>query len=168
MRCGEVVCALCSGMLSVHHCYSRHCRDEEGKRHYGWIAQGHCDACNVYPALIPSFIKPHKHYKADVIERVVEEAETGGNVEHSGGCAADVSTMRRWAREFKEHGEWAAGCLSSKLPIAQEEHVTPPNFQDMTLLQRLSLLLREYQLPEGGGVIGRANIILTTQNCGFL
>jgi len=168
VRRGEVVCALCSGALAVHASYLRHYRDEEGKRHYGWIAQGRCDACNVYPALIPSFIMPHKHYKSDVVERVVGEAEAGRNVEHSGGCAADASTMRRWVREFEKRGEWAAGCLNSKLPAGDGGQGAPLDFQGMPLLQQLARLLRGYPAQGGGGVIGNVNIILTTRNCGFL
>ena len=168
VRSGEVVCALCAGPLTVHGCYPRHCRDEEGNRHYGWIAQGYCDACKVYPALIPSFIKPNKHYKADVIERVIEEAEAGGNVEGLSGCAADASTMRRWVKDFKERGEQAASCLISKLPAAHNAHILSLDLHGMTLLQKLARLLHEYPVRDGGGVIGNANIILTTQNCGFL
>jgi transposase-like protein len=168
LRNGEVLCALCSGTLTVHDCYPRHCRDEEGKRHYGWIAQGHCDVCKVYPALIPSFIKPYKHYKADVIERVIEKEEAGENVENKGGCAADASTMRRWVKQFKERGERAAGCLVSKLPIGHKAQVGSLDLSGMTPLQQLSRLLREYQMPERSGVIGNVNVILTTRNCGFL
>jgi len=170
VRRGEVVCALCSGALTVHGSYRRHCRDEGGERHNGWIAQGHCCACKVYPALTPSFIKPHKHYKADVIEQVVKEAEDGDNFENSGGCAADASTMRRWVGEFKERGEQAVVCLISKLPTAHKAHTDSHNLRNMTLLRQIAWLLREYEytLPESGGIIGTANIILTTRNCGFL
>ena len=122
----------------------------------------------MYPSLIPSFIKPYKHYKAAVIEQVIEEAEAGGNVENSGGCAADASTMRRWVREFKERGEQAVDSLMSKLLTEHNEHIGLLDLQDMTLLQRLARVLREYPSHESGGIIGNANILLTTQNCGFL
>ena len=168
VRRGEIVCALCSGMLTVHGCYSRHCLDEAGKSHDGWVAQGHCDACNVYPALVPSFIVPHKHYMADVIARVIEGAEAGDNVEHLGACAADISTMRRWVRDFKAHGGQAASLLASKLPDERRAHFDSHDFHNMTLLQRLSRLLGEFPALMPGGVIGNANIILTTHNCGFL
>ena len=152
----------------MHGSYPRHCLDEDGKRHDGWVAQGHCAACDKYPSLIPDFIKPHKHYKADVIERAVGEAEAGGIIENLGGCAADVSTMRRWVREFKERGEQAVKGLISKLPTVCEAHADPLVVRDLSLLQQLDRLLREYPASKSGGVIGRANIILTTKNCGFL
>ena len=168
VRSGEVVCACCSGKLTVHDCYSRHYRDESGRRHYGWIAQGHCDACNVYPSLTPSFIKPYKHYKSDVIERVIKDAEAGNNVENLSGVAADASTMRRWAREFKERGRRAVDCLISQLTTKHKSHVVLLCLEKMSLLQQLAQLLREYPAQESGGIIGNVNIILTTHNCGFL
>jgi hypothetical protein len=118
---------------------------------------------------MPSFIKPYKHYKADVIERVVEDCEAGRNVESSGGCPADASTMRRWVREFRERGGRALQCMISQLPAGRHgAYAVAPNPLCITLLRQLSLLLHEYRLPEGGGVIGKVNVILTTRNCGFL
>jgi len=168
VRRGEIVCALCSGLLTVHGCYSRHCFDEAGERHNGWIAQGHCEACSVYPALIPSFIEPHKHYIADVIERVIKGAEAGDNIESISVCAADISTMRRWVREFKGRVQRVVSCLISGLPSVRKAYIGPHDLQNMTPLQQLARLLREYPPKESGGVIGRVNITLTTRNCGFL
>ena len=167
VRSGAVVCVQCLGELGINGCYPRHCLDEDGRRHDGWIAQGHCAACNKYPALIPEFIKPHKHYKADVIEKVIGEVESGNNVEVSGSCVADVSTMRRWSREFKKREELAVGLPTSKLPTVPA-HIDSHVLQNMSTLQQPDSLLCEYPAAENGGVIGSANIILTTQNCGFL
>jgi len=168
VRRGVVVCVICAGALVVHGCYKRRCLDENGGSNDGWIAQGHCSACGVYPAIAPSFIKPHKHYKADVIERVVKHAEAGKNVEGLGGCAADISTMRRWIKEWGERAEWAVGCLISKLPAMRKEYICSLDLQNMTLQQQLARLLSEYPASERGGIIGNVNIILTTHNCGFL
>ena len=168
MRDGTVSCAICHGFLHLHGSYPRHCRDEEGKRHDGWIAQGCCAACDKYPALIPSFIKPYKHYRADIIEWVIGDAEEGNNVEDIAGCGADASTMRRWVREFNARGEQAARRLASLQTTARGAHASPPKLRGMPLLRQLARLLRAYPESESGGVIGRANIILTTNNCGFL
>lgn len=168
VRRGAAVCVICGGALTVYGCYRRHYRDEGGERHYGWIAQGHCGVCKVYPALIPSFIRPHKHFKAAVIERVIEEAEAGNNIEELSGCAADISTMRRWVRQFNTHGAQAVGWLISTLQTVYQQHVSTIIIRNMTLLKQLARLLCEFPVSESGGVISRANIVLTTQNCGFL
>jgi len=118
----------------------------------------------VYPALTPSFIEPHKHYAADVIERVVKEAEAGNNIEDLGGCSADISTMRRWVREWVVRVERAVICLASILAAVRKAQI---DLHELTPWQRLVRLLGEFPAPERGGVLGRANIILTTHNCGF-
>ena len=64
----DIFCAHCKGRLTINDCYKRHFIDEGGNRHDGWIAQGCCGACRKYPSLIPSFLMPYKHYKAEVIE----------------------------------------------------------------------------------------------------
>ena len=168
MRCGKVLCALCMGLLNIHGCYPRHFDGENGERHDGWIVQGYCAACVKYPALIPSFLLPYKHYKAEIIEAVINEHEAGRNIEDLDGCAADISTMRRWVRQFKERGAQAIGWLLSILLSLYNHRISLLKLQNKSLLKQLVRLLCEFRLPKTGGIIGRVNIILTTQNCGFL
>lgn len=111
---------------------------------------------------------PYKHYSTEVIERVITATDGGRLVEHLDGCAADVSTMRRWVRQFKERGARAVGWLLSMLLTLYERHINAFELQNRTLLGQLARLLREYPVPKSGGIIGKSNIILTTQNCGFL
>jgi len=165
---GKALCALCMGLLSIHDCYSRHFDDENGKRHDGWIVQGHCATCNKYPSLIPSFLLPYKHYKAEIIETVINEYESGRNIEDLEGCAADISTMRRWVKQFKERGTHSVGWLLSVLLSLYNQRISLLKLQNMTLLKQLARLLYEYPDFKCNTVIGRVNIILTTQNCGFL
>ena len=168
VRRGVVLCPLCYAMLKVHSSYPRHCRDENGVRHDGWCAQCHCEACEKYPALLPDFLMPHKHYKAEVIEAVIADSEVGVNFENFGDHAADISTMRRWVRQFKVRGVQAVGWLTSVLLTVYELHICSLELRCRTLLKQLARLLREYPSPKSGGVIGSANIILTTRSCGFL
>jgi len=168
IQCGKALCAICMGFLSIHGCYSRHFDDQNGERHDGWVAQGHCAVCNKYPSLIPSFLQPYKHYKAKVIESVINEYENGNNVEYLFGYAADVSTMRRWVKQFKGRGARAVGWLLSILLSLYNQRISLLKLQNMTLLKQLARLLNEFRLSKTGGIIGRVNIILTTQNCGFL
>jgi len=111
---------------------------------------------------------PYKHYKAEVIEVVIADSEGGKNFEKSGDRAVDISTMRRWVRQFKERGAQAAGWLHSILSTVYDAHVGSIELRNRTLMQQLSRLLLEYPAPRSGGILGRANIILTTHNCGFL
>jgi len=110
----------------------------------------------------------HKHFKTEVIESVIAASEDAQVIEGLGGCAADVSTMRRWIRQFRERGAEAVGWLLSKLLAVNDHYVGSLELRNRTLLNQLARLLRGYQAPKNGGVIGRVNIILTTQNCGFL
>jgi len=167
-RLGKVLCQICNGLLKINGSYPRQCKDISDTHHDGWVAQGRCDICKKYPALIPEFIMPHKHYRAEVIEGVIAESEKGNVIEHLGGCAADISTMRRWVRQFRVRGAQAVGWLVSTLLSVYERHVGSLKLWNLTLLKQLARLLGEYHAPESGGVIGRVNIILTTQNCGFL
>jgi len=168
VRRGVVLCALCFGQFEFHVAYRRYLRDEDNNREQGWVAQVHCATCNVYPALIPDFIMPHKHYKAEVVEKVIAAREKGENVEYLDGCAADISTMRRWVRQFSERGALAVGWLHSILLNLYERQISLFELQNKTLLKQLARLLREFPKLKIGRVIGRANIVLTTQNCGFL
>ena len=168
VRSGAVLCPFCHGPLKVHGSYLRRCLDESGGIHNGWVAQMHCVACGVYPALTPEFISPHKHYMAGVIEEVLTASEEGKGIEGLGGFAADVSTMRRWVRQFRERGPESVGWLLSVLLTVYGRHIGSLELQGRALLKQLALLLRQYPGPGSGGVIGKANVILTTQNCGFL
>ena len=168
VRSGAVLCPLCYGLYKVHGCYQRHCLNENGDRYYGWVAQGRCDACKKYPAILPDFIMPHKHYKTEVIEGVIAASEAGQIIEGFGGCAADVSTMRRWVKQFRKRGADAVGWLLSMLLTVYEHHVGLLELRNKTLLEQLARLLYEYQSPESGGIIGKVNILLTMHNCGFL
>jgi len=165
---GVLVCVLCFGSLRYHDCYARHIRDEEGCRHWGWIAQGFCKACKKHPSLVPDFITPHKHYSANVIESVITESASGKIVEKFGGCAADVSTMRRWIRQFNVRGAAAIGWLLSALFELYGQHLRSFELRQKKLLHQLARLLREFPNYSGGLIFGAVNIILTTRNCGFL
>lgn len=167
MRCENILCPRCAGVLRLHCVYQRHCRDGDGVKHYGWVAQGHCSVCNHYPAILPDFIMPHKHYKTEVIETVISESESGRVIEHFSGCAADVTTMRRWVRQFKVRGAVAVGWVLAVLLELYNRHISTLKLQNKKLLELLSSLAHEFP-GVGTTTFGRVNIILTTRNRGFL
>jgi hypothetical protein len=163
-----VLCAVCNGCFSLHDVYPRCLKDKDSSAEHGWVAQLHCAFCKKYPALIPDFIMPYKHYKAEVIQSVIAEHENERNIEYLDGYATDISTMRRWVKQFNERGERAVGWLISILLSLYNCQISMIKLQNKTLLKQLARLLREFRLPDSGGIIGRVNVILTTQNCGFL
>ena len=166
MRQGVIKCGICNGPLSVHGCYCRHILDEDGKRRDGWIAQGCCAACKKYPAIIPDFIMPYKHYEAAVIESAISKVEEEGL--RLSECPADECTIRRWASQFHERGTRAAGALQSILFRVQGRHVSILDIYNKGLLKQLDYLARVIQGKQTGGVIGRVNAILTIYNSGYL
>jgi len=111
---------------------------------------------------------PYKHFKAEVIEAVIADSEGGKNYENFGDRAADISTMRRWVRQFKVRGALAVGWLVSILLTVYELQIGSLDLRNRTLLKQLTRLLQKFTCPKSGGIIGRINFILTTQNCGFL
>jgi len=111
---------------------------------------------------------PHKHYSAEVIESVIVESERGEIVEHFSGCAADVSSMRRWVRQFKVRGASAAGWLIAALYELYNRHLRIFELREKKLLEQLIRLLHEFPNYNGGSIFGAVNIILSTRNCGFL
>jgi hypothetical protein len=161
----KVLCPLCREPLSLHGCYRRHYLDDAGKHHYGWVAQGHCSACNVYPSLLPHFLMPYKHYEAVVIEGVIFDAEENGKTSN---CPADESTMRRWMNQFKVRGAQATGWLLSALLTIFERIVSAVELRNKSLLAQLARLVREYPVPQSDSIICMANIVLTMYNFGFI
>ena len=164
-RHGDVLCSLCGGSLIVHGSYVRHTRDERGERHDGWIAQGHCFACNIYPSLIPNFLMSYKHYKTEVIESAVLEAEEQVSLK---SCPADNSTIRRWVKQFRRRGGQAVGWLLSILCLVYERHISTIELQNKGLMKQLERLARELPIPRIATVIGTVNVILTRHNFGYL
>ena len=165
---GLVLCDLCMSLLKYHGCYWRQVKDEDGDCHYGWVAQGHCVSCNKYPSLLPEFIMSYKHYRADIIGGVIKESEAGAVIEHIAGCAADVSTMRRWVRQFRERKVRSVVNLLFTGAELLNVYDGMLNTYARTLLNKLTRLLHEYHASNSDGVVGGNDIVLTTQKCGFL
>jgi hypothetical protein len=102
-----------------------------------------------------------------VIEAAVAEIEEKGNLELN-SCHADDSTIRRWYNQFKERGARAVGWLLSIFFDVYKKHMSILELQHRNLLQQLSHLLLEFQIPGTGSIFGRVNITLTKCNSGFL
>ena len=167
MEKGEVVCPICGEKMRLHGAYSRRPKDNEGVRHEGWVAQGHCVTCNKYHSVIPSFIRPYKQYEAEVIEAVLRAEEEGGGKRQS-DCPANESTINRWKREFAERGARALGYMMSLVYNIYGEYISVIASQKEGLMKQLGRLTARLLGHERGLVIGRSNIILTRYNNGYL
>jgi len=164
-RLKEIVCPLCGGPLGFHGCYSRGCKDEEGRYHKGWIVQGKCDECKKYPAIIPEFLKPYKHYMSNVIEAAISSAESANDL---GNCAAENSTIQCWITEFEEKGPDAVANLQSILFKLYLINISVIELKSKSILNQLSHLIQIFKMSPIKGIISRANYLLTRYNSGFL
>jgi hypothetical protein len=108
---------------------------------------------------------PHKHYKAEVIEAILE---TEGKDISLNSCPADDSTIGRWVDQFLERGAQAVGWLLSILCTVYERHLSTVKLQNKRLIKQLGLLARELPIPRTDTLIGAVNIILTRHNYGYL
>jgi len=166
MEKGEVVCPICGGKMRLHGAYLRRPKDNEGIRHEGWVAQGHCEACDKYHSVIPSFIKPYKQYETEVIEAVLTAVENG-EIKRS-DCPANESTITRWKAEFAERGARAVGSLRSILYNIYTQHINMIELKKERLMKQLDRLTEMLLGSRRGLVMGRTNIILTRYNSGYL
>ena len=166
-RNGEVQCPICGGLLRLHGTYERHVTDGEGERYDGWVAQGYCVECDRYHSIIPSFIKPYGQYSAAVVEGVISEYERTGDIKRS-DCPASDSVIYRWIKQFKERGAQAVGWLLSTLYTMYEKHISVIAVQQEGILKQLDRLTERLLACNTKGIIGRANIILTKSNHGFV
>jgi hypothetical protein len=164
---GDIVCPICGGPLKVHGIHARHVIDGYGTRHDGWAAQARCRACNKYPTLIPEFIMPYKHYTAEVIEAVLWEREEAGGLGLS-SCPADGSTMQRWVAQFNRRGAMAVGWLLSILYTVFGQHLSALELQGKGAMEQLARITQALPNPGAAGVVGKANVILSRHNYGFL
>jgi len=163
-----VSCTVCFGNIRYHCSYQRNVTEEDGTRLCGWVVQGHCAPCNVYHSILPEFIMPHKQYSSTVIESAVNELEKGGNIEEYAGCTADVSTMRRWYRQFRNRGADAVRWMLAILHEIHACYLGAYKLHNKKLLMQLRRLLCEFPDISHLSVFSAVNIILTTRNLGFL
>ena len=101
-----------------HSTVKRHYRTEDGKKHWIRIRRLRCKVCGKIHRQLPDTILPYKHYQAQVIEDVLDNAP----VEPTG---PEASTLVRWARWFS----WVRAIMEAVLVSIQ--------IQKMGLLQKL-------------------------------
>jgi hypothetical protein len=156
---------VCGGTVAFHDSYDRHV-------HIGdiveWISihRVKCQTCPNTHAIIPDFIKPHKHYSACDIELVLRDMEDGITAERV-ETAASISTLKRWMTEFREKGCWAVGALRSVLYRLFEKTVNELMFTSLRIFCTLEKILAKFPEIESSNLaIGEANLWLTNHMAG--
>ncbi|HUW63305.1 MAG TPA: DUF6431 domain-containing protein [Spirochaetia bacterium] len=94
-----LLCPNCGGPLGLLCQYDRR-PILNGVREEMPIQRVVCKKCGKTHAVLPDFILPYKHYGTAEVERVLDEADAGVAGEKI-DTIADVSTVRRWCREFR-------------------------------------------------------------------
>jgi hypothetical protein len=160
-----LVCPICLFETIYFGSYRRHVLENNEKI---WIIiyRVLCKKCKKTHAVIPDFVRPHKHYSACESELALRDAEDGippGKIE----SAADISTVRRWIKEFRNRGEHAASVLKSKLPTQNNIVAKKLNGECAKIFPILEMLLEKLPKIESSHLtIGECNQWLTKSGIG--
>lgn len=98
-----LLCPCCGSPVILHSQYIRH-PILDGVRRTITIQRVKCTnkACRHRThSVLPDFLLAYKHYGAAEVEKVLDQADAGVAAEKI-DTGADVSTVRRWHREFRE------------------------------------------------------------------
>lgn len=163
-----IVCPKCFSKLFRNDEYNRCVIDESGVHEQTVIMQTMCTKCGTTHALLPDFIRPYKHYGAALMELALATIEETGDFSTS-NCPADDSTIRRWAKEFRERGIMAEAQLLTILYELYQRHLSILAIQERSQLKRLARLLDEFNIkPKENGVLSCVNTLITRNGKGFI
>ena len=84
------VCPECQTPLKYRDSRRRHIRREGGKKYWGHIRRLFCKNCRRLHNELPANVSPHKHYKVEVIEGVVDEIVIPDDPENGPGAGNGV------------------------------------------------------------------------------
>ena len=85
------LCPDCSSLCSGYDTRSRRVIDDDGRKVTYRLRRLRCLACEVLHIEQPDFMRPHKHYTAAMIDKVLDGLDAD--------CPAEASTMWRWKNE---------------------------------------------------------------------
>jgi hypothetical protein len=174
IRSGALTCPACGGGLAIHSYYPRTVIGSDGLAIEITVMRAICrnSGCGKTHSILSDSIMPYKRYSADVIEAAILYYEKNGSLI---GCLAPAenSTIYRWVRYFKLKGEWAADRLHAILFSSIGDAVSVISLREKTIFERIACLLQAFfpEAPERlrhSGVIGTANILLTSYGSGFI
>ena len=105
------MCPLCHGMLKHRDWRSRIVREAGGKKSYIMIRRLKCEKCGRLHNELPDFLSPYKHYRAEIIEDVVDELVTSDDLETEDYPCEQ--TMERWKEWIRSNTDRINGYLKS-------------------------------------------------------
>jgi len=147
-------CPDCGGPLELLSRYERH-PIIDGKRQVMPVQRLQCQECGKTHAVLPDFVLPYKHYGTAEVEGVLEAADAGVAAEKI-STSAEVSTVRRWCREFRRK----VGGLCVRLRhiassvFGRSVNVLPPPGPSGVLSQLRDSLRFLPEILSGGLVLG--------------
>jgi hypothetical protein len=155
-----VICPQCFSKTVLHGCYDRHILVNDIKEVIV-IQRVICSNCGRTHAIIPDFIKPHKHYSAGDIEFALRDAENGIPAEKV-ETTASIPTVKRWINEFRELGKQAVGGLKAILKKIFDKTINDIGIIGFKTFEILEYILEKLPCLESSGLtIGEANQWLT-------
>lgn len=162
----ELLCPVCGSNTELHDSYDRHVHIDENIE---WIVIQRviCTGCGKTHAVLPDFIKPYKHYCASDIEFTLRDIEDGAATEQA-NTAASTSTVKRWAREFRNRGFQAVGALRALLRNVFDKTINEIKLTGLKIFGALEHLLDALPNIESNSLaIGDTNIWLTHYMAGI-
>ena len=141
-------CPACGKELTGHGTKKRHNKDENGDKVWYQIPRKECKKCKKTHIMLPDFMIPYKHYRAEIIEAVIDGTDIYFAIEES-----TIYRWKRWFRNIKEQ-------LNSNLRAVRQAE----EGLFYTLLGNTSSLLEEIR-QSGGKWLAKA--IGITINAGY-
>jgi hypothetical protein len=154
---GRIRCECCARPMKRHSSYARGIR-ETGQTIKITIAG--CRGCDIYHALLPDFLSPHKQYSADEIEGVMIDSQTMPTIQIE--TAASESTVRRWIAQIGGRIVGAVSILKhlfAKAGRAVSEIAIDPGGGAYSELEQM-LAMAPMPARTSGNKLGLANIWL--------
>lgn len=141
-------CPVCGRELAGHGTKKRHTKDENGGKVWYQVPRKECKECGKTHCMLPDFMIPYKHYRAEIIEAVIDDTDIYFAIEES-----TIYRWKRWFRNIKEQ-------LNSNLRAVRQAE----EGLFYTLLDNTSSLLEEMRQSSGKWL---AKAIGITINAGY-
>lgn len=150
-------CCLDCGSSMIHYDSRKRIRRyENGSFDYIRVRRLYCSSCKKYHTELPDELIPYKHYRADIIEGVLED------IIHDSDPDSDkypsTSTMDKWILWFKAFIKAAVRFLNTYKPIYQYGTLDGLK-SEIQMLKNQALVRHMYWLPTVTRILNRLRCI---------